>query len=135
MIPTPVEVADSLSAYNAQTDKWHSAVWHFFYQLESSKYAPINFSATGGVNVVSGTAGKKILIYSLFFTVGGATEVTLKDGNNNISGPMDFGDTSEPRGIVVPLTILPIELGSGNSFVISISSSVQVSGMVIYRLV
>lgn len=135
MPPTPVEVADSLLIYNAPLDQWYPAVWHLFYQQGSSKYAAINFSTVGGFAVISGTAGKKILIYSLAFTVGGATEVTLKDGDTNISGPMDFGDTSEPRGVVVPLTILPIELGSGNSFVISISSSVQVSGMVIYRLV
>ena len=134
MPPKPVEVADTISIYDPALDKWFEGNWNIFYQQDTSKYAAINFSSVGDSTVIGGTPGKKILLYSIWLTIGSETNITFKDGSTNISGPMDFAGASEPRGIVVPLLALPIQLGEGNSFVINSSSAAQVSGTAVYRL-
>lgn len=75
---------------------------------------------------------EKIRIVSIFFTVAGEVNITLYGGEFEISGPMDFGGTSEPRGIVIPFPYSPLELREGKSFRIHLSAAVQVSGTVCY---
>jgi len=92
--------------------------------------AKIDFADAGDHTVVAGIAGQKIKITSLVWTVGGETNITLLDGATEITGPMDFGGTDEPRGIVITQGFLPYELTEGAAFVINSSLAVQVSGYV-----
>lgn len=92
--------------------------------------AKIDFSGSGDNTIVSGQAGKKIKLASLVLTVGGETNLTLKAGATAITGPMDFGGTDEPRGIVDTHGYCALELATGQSFVINSSAAVQVSGYV-----
>lgn len=92
--------------------------------------AKIDFATAASHTIVAGQAGKKIKITSLIFTVGGETNLTLKSGSTALTGPMDFGGTDEPRGMVCTQGFLPYELAEGEAFVITSSSAVQVSGCV-----
>lgn len=132
MPPTPVEITSSLMIYDAAANTWSKGVWNLFRRDGAYKYAAIDFSSSGNNIIISGISGKKIYISTLILTVGGETNITLYDGATAISGPMDFGGTAEPRGIVVPFGIFPIELGAGNNFIIESSNAVQVSGTAIY---
>lgn len=92
--------------------------------------AKIDFAGAGDNTVVTGVAGKKIHITGIMLTVGGETNMTLKDGGVAITGPMDFGGANEPRGFVDTQGFLPYTLSTGQSFVINSSLAVQVSGKV-----
>ncbi len=92
--------------------------------------AKIDFADAGDHTIVPGVEGQKIKITSLAFTVGGETNLTLLDGATEITGPMDFGGTDEPRGIVITQGFLPYELTEGAAFVINSSLAVQISGYV-----
>ena len=92
--------------------------------------AKIDFATSGDHVIVAGVAGQQIKITSLVFTVGGETNITLMDGAAEITGPMDFGGTDEPRGIVHTQGFLPYELTEGAAFGINSSNAVQVSGCV-----
>ena len=92
--------------------------------------AKIDFSGSGDNTIVTGQAGKQIKLASLVFTVGGETNITLKAGAVAITGPMDFGGTNEPRGVVDTHGYCALELAVGQSFVINSSAAVQVSGYV-----
>lgn len=91
---------------------------------------PINFKATLTQTVVTGAAGVTINITSIMFTVGGETNITLNDGTSDLTGPMDFGGTDEPRGMVHPASFLPLTITTGRSFIINSSLDVQVSGFI-----
>jgi len=95
-------------------------------------YTAINIATAGDHTIISAVSGRKICITSIFFTVAGEVDVTLKDGTTAISGPMDFGGTSEPRGMVSNFGDVSIELTPGKAVVIPLSAAVQVSGTVCY---
>ena len=135
MPPIPVEVANSLQVYDPATDKWFKGLWSIFREDGANKYAAINFSLAETKIIITGTAGKRICVSAIVLVVGGETNLTLYDASTAISGPMDLGGSSEPRGMVIPLGITPLELGFGNDFKIGSSIAVQVSGTVIYQLV
>lgn len=90
--------------------------------------AMIDFSDGADEIVVAGQVGKKIKITSLMFTVGGETDIELFNGDVAITGPMDFGGTNEPRGMVSNHGYVPYELSAGSSFIIKTSAAVQISG-------
>lgn len=88
----------------------------------------ISFSSTVAQELVEGVAGKKIKLTSLMFTVGGDTDITLQDGVDDLTGPMAFGGTDEPRGMVDNHGYVPYEVATGRSFYMKCSAAVQVSG-------
>ncbi len=92
--------------------------------------AKIDFTGTGDHTIVSGQAGKQIKVATIVFTVGGETNITIKAGATAITGPMDFGGTDEPRGIVDTHGYCAYELPAGAALVIHSSIDVQVSGYV-----
>lgn len=94
--------------------------------------AEIDSAAGGNILSIGGTAAVKINVTSLVFTVGGATNITLLSAANDISGPMDFGGTNEPRGMVANHGEMALQCGTNEAFVINSSAAVQVSGYVIY---
>jgi len=90
--------------------------------------AVINFATSGNHTIVTGVAGSVIKITKLMFTVGGETNITFYGGAVALTGPMDFGGTDEPRGIVDTQGFLPYEVAEGESFIMNSSGAVQVSG-------
>jgi len=128
--PVSIETRDRASIYNAVIDEWFEG-WQAVFR-PSALYAAINIASAGAHIIVPGVSNKKIRIVSLFFTVAGEVDITLYDGATAISGPMDFGAASEPRGIVIPFPYSPLELGSGNDFKITLSAAIRVSGTVCY---
>ena len=128
--PQQIETRDRASIYNAVLNEWFEA-WQAVFR-PSAIAAAINISTALTHTIIPGVTGKKIRIVSLFFTVAGEVNVTLYDGALAISGPMDFGAASEPRGIVIPFPYSPLELSEGAAFAINLSAAVQVSGTVSY---
>ena len=134
MLPIPNEVANTLSIFDPNLQTWSMGWWNIFTQRNSNKVAAINIASIGSNLVVSGVAGKSICITSLAWTVAGEVNITLYGGASAISGPMDFGGSSEPRGMVSNFGFHHIEIPEGQGFSISLSDAVQVSGMVCYHL-
>lgn len=132
MPPLPVEIENSLKIYESKNDKWSKGIWNLFRKEGAYKYAAINFSLAEAAVIITGKPGTRICISTLFFTVDGQTDIIFYDGEIAISGPMSFGGVSEPRGMVIPLGIFPIELGVGVDFKIESLIAVQVAGTVIY---
>ena len=95
--------------------------------------AVINIATAASHTIIAAVSGRKIIITSFFFTAGGEVNVTLKDGTTALTGAMDFGGESEPRGIVSNFGDNAIELTPGNAFVITLSAAIQVSGLVCYH--
>jgi hypothetical protein len=85
--------------------------------------------------IVPYASGRRIKIHFLTLTVGGEVNMTLYDGLFPFTGAMDFGGTSEPRGIVMPPDGIPIPLHLNADFKILLSAAVQVSGFVLYSYV
>lgn len=94
--------------------------------------AVIDISTSGDNTIITGTATKKIRIYSLVFVSEGTVSITLKDGATAISGAMAF---SANMGFSENFWPAPITLSSGNAFVINLSAAVAVRGFVIYTQV
>ena len=90
----------------------------------------IDLATTGDHTLVAGQAGKKIKVTSMVFTVAGETNITIKAGATAVTGPMDFGGTNEPRGMVISHGYVPYEIAAGSSLVINSSAAVQVSGYI-----
>jgi len=132
MPPIPVEIADRISVYDPVKDTWYEGTWNLFSLDSISKYAAINLNTAGNHTIIEGTTGSVIRITSIILTVGGETNITLYDGSLPISGPLDFGGSSEPRGMVSNFAANPLRLSNGNSLIINSSAAVQVSGIVCY---
>lgn len=96
--------------------------------------AAINIATAADHTVIAAVSGKKIKITSLLLIAGGEVNITFKDGSTALTGAMDFGGTSEPRGMVSNFGDNALELTPGNAFVITLSGAVQVSGLVCYYL-
>jgi hypothetical protein len=101
--------------------------------VEGFEYSIINIATAATHVIVEAIAGRKILISFLTWTVGGEVNITLYEGANPISGAMDFGGASEPRGIVMHPDAGYLELDEGKAFRILLSAAVQVSGFLLYR--
>ncbi len=128
--PKQVETRDRASIYNATLNEWAEA-WQAIFR-PSANAAAINIATATTHTIIPGVSGKRIKLISLFFTVAGEVNVTLYNGITAISGAMDFGGTSEPRGMVAPFPYSPLELSEGENFRIALSAAVQVSGTVCY---
>lgn len=128
--PFSIETRDRASIFNKSLNEWFEG-WQSVFR-PSALYKPINIAAAATHTIIPGVSRKRIRIVSLFFTVAGEVNIILYDGSVAISGPMDFGGTSEPRGIVVPFPYSPLELGEGSDFKIGLLVAVQVSGSVCY---
>ncbi len=96
------------------------------------QYAPFRSNSTDPIEIVGATAGQKIHVVNLVFTVTGAVAVILYSGTDPISGAMDFGDTEEPKGAVIPLGFGPIVCRTGEAFNIDLDAAVFISGFCTY---
>lgn len=95
----------------------------------------IDIATAATHEIIAGSPGRRIRITQMFFTVGGDVNITLYNGSEAMTGPMDFGGVSEPRAIVIPNDGRPLILDDGAAFNILLSAAVQVSGLVNYRYV
>jgi len=128
--PLQIETRDRALIYNAVLDLWFEG-WQAVFR-PSAVPAAINISSAATHIIIPGVPQKSIRIVSFFFTVAGEVNITLYDGAVALSGPMDFGGTSEPRGISIPFPYSPLTIAAGNDFKINLSAAVQVSGTVCY---
>lgn len=94
--------------------------------------AVINDSDGGNVLSITAVPNKKHKITTIVLTVAGATNITFLTAATALSGPMDFGGTDEPRGMVTNHGNFPLECATNEAFNITSSAAVQVSGYVIY---
>lgn len=97
---------------------------------------PINISASGNSTLVSGATGKQIKVFRLKLLVGGATNITIKDGSTTVlDGPLDF---SANEGMILDFTNIDMPpwytTSSGNDLVINSSNAVQLGGNLDYLL-
>lgn len=92
----------------------------------------ISFAGAASHEIIAAVAGKKIKITNLMFTVAGEVNITLQSAATALSGALDFGAVSEPRGMVHALGSFPLETAAGEAFNILASTGVQVSGYVTY---
>lgn len=131
-MPDPLQVVtqDRAAIYNAVLSEW-SEGWQAVFRPSALPVA-IDISTQATHEIISGISQKAIRLVSLFFTVAGEVDITLYSGSREISGPMDFGGTSEPRGIMISFPYSPLELGIGEDFKIKLSAAVQVSGTACY---
>lgn len=95
-------------------------------------YASFSENTIDTHEMVGATAGQKIHIVNLVFTVAGAVGITLMSGATDISGPLDFGDTGEAKGAVIPLGLGPIVCGTNEAFNIDLDAAVYVNGFCTY---
>ena len=102
-------------------------------EVQTLDRAKIDIATAATHEIIAGTTGKKIHIHNMIFTVAGEVNVTLLTGDTDISGAMDFGGESEPRGMVGTLGLAPLICDSGEAFNITLSAAVQVSGFAIYH--
>jgi hypothetical protein len=129
-IPRLVETADQGMIYDSARNLWYPAYQSVF--RVNPDAAEINISAIGMNEIIPAKQSASIRIINIFFTVAAEVNVRFYQGQFAISGPMDFGGDGEPRGIVIPYPYAPLGLYSDNSFIISLSAAVQVSGSVCY---
>jgi hypothetical protein len=129
-LPADILIKDRGSIYNAITDTWLAGFQAIF--RPSAISLPINLAGIASHVVIIGKQGLSIKIVSLFFTVSGATNVTFWAGAVPLTGPMDFGDSGEPKGIVIPFPFSPLELDAGAGFIIQSSTAVRISGAVCF---
>jgi len=90
--------------------------------------AKIDIATAADNEIIAATAGQKIHVVSLTFTMSAENDITLKDGATAISGAMPFGGTSEPKGATFNLNPFPLVMTVNTAFNITLSQSQQVSG-------
>lgn len=82
--------------------------------------------------IIAATAGQKIHVVNLFFTVAGEVDITFKKATTALTGVLDFGAAGEPRGAMIPLGVGPLVCGSGQAFNMTLGQNVLVSGFCTY---
>jgi len=96
------------------------------------QYAPFRSQSTDPIEIVEASAGFKIHVVNLVFTVTGPVAVVLLSAADPISGAMDFGDEGEPKGMVLPLGLGPIVCGTNEAFNLDLDAAVWISGFCTY---
>ena len=94
--------------------------------------AVINIATQATHDIIAAVADVKHHICSIFFTVAGDVNLTLRDEAGLLTGAMDFGGTDEPRGMTHNFGHIPLVCGTNKAFQITLSAAVQVSGVVTY---
>ncbi len=94
----------------------------------------ISGSYNGGVELIAANATKKIKITNIFLVVSGAVSLKFQRGATDLTGAMEFGDTDEPRGMVVPLGSSPMETAINENFKINANAADNIMGYCNYYL-
>lgn len=91
---------------------------------------PVSFSSSGNNIVVPGTANKRIQIHRLWIMFGGNVDIVFKSGSTSLSGTLSMvtGGT-----FTLDISGEPwFPCGIGEDFIINLSDSISVNGMVYY---
>ena len=99
---------------------------------KDSGVAPIELLLAGTQIVIHPTSAYKIYIASIALTVSGETVISFGFGALGSSGPMYFGGTNQPMGIVIPMADSPAPCGMGGFSVTSSGTLVSVGGFAVY---
>lgn len=94
--------------------------------------AAFHKNASGDNIIITGTAGTKIKVVFIMFTVAADVNVTFFSGGTELSGVMDFGGTDEPRGMVASHGPAPLVCGVAEDFIINLSGAVYIDGYCTY---
>ena len=94
--------------------------------------AAIDHGASGANVIITGSAGTKIKVVFIMFTVFAEVDVTFMSNSTPLSGEMDFGGTDEPRGMVAPMGIGPLVCETAEDFVIDLSGAIHIDGYCTY---
>lgn len=94
--------------------------------------AAIDDSDGGNALAITAVAAKKHHITMIVLTVDGATNIAFLTAATPLSGPMDFGGSGEPKGMVSNFGNFPLVCATNEAFNITSSAAVQVSGYVVY---
>lgn len=80
--------------------------------------------------IIPGVAGQTILVYSLFFVMGGDAFVTIQSGATPLTGAMDM---LENGSVVLDYNRRPwFRCADGEDFVINLSDAVSIDGRCYY---
>ncbi len=94
--------------------------------------AKIDFSTAITHEIIAAVAGEIIKIQNIMLTVAAETLLTFKSATTAISGPLAFGGTDEPHGMVHSFGDFPLCLTVSEAFQITSALPSQVSGYVTY---
>jgi hypothetical protein len=90
--------------------------------------APINLAATGAL--VAASIGKVVRVYKMLVAVATTTTITFADGATALSGAITL---SAGAPLVLPFDTTPwMQTSPGNALNITLGSSVQTSGIILY---
>lgn len=96
------------------------------------KRAVISENTAANNEIITAVATKKICIVNIAFTVAAEANIYLNSNANHMSGAMDFGAASEPRGFVANHGNFPLETVAGEAFKIESNTVAQISGYCTY---
>lgn len=89
-------------------------------------------NTSGNNPIITGSAGTQIKVVFIMLTVAAEVNVKFMSGATDLSGPMDFGGTDEPRGMVAPMGVGPLVCGVAEDFIIHLSGAVYIDGYCTY---
>jgi hypothetical protein len=101
---------------------------------KDSSVALIGLINVASQQVIRPTPGSNVYVACISFTVSGETNVTFGFGDIQMSGPMDFGGDSEPRGIVMAMGESPAPCAQAGFTIYSSEPTVWVGGFTTYYL-
>lgn len=99
---------------------------------KNERTAAINLGGPGTNEVIKVRSQYKIFIAAIILSVSNKTSITFRFGAFGLSGPMGFGDTDQPRAVVMAMGDSPVPCGEGPFHVISDGASASVGGFVVY---
>ena len=102
--------------------------------MPTGRQAKISIATAVNHEIVAAVTDRIICVTALAFTVAGNVNITLKSDATAISGAMDFGAASEPRGLTHGIGDNPLKTEAGEAFKITLSAAIQVSGYLTYHL-
>lgn len=93
---------------------------------------PIDTASAGDNVIIPAVPGATILVYSLFFVMGGTADVTIKSAATDLTGAMAM---LQYGSVVLDYNRRPwFHCGDGESFIINLSSGVSIDGRVYYTI-
>lgn len=101
-------------------------------KIEDSEFAVVNVSDAGDSSIVTGVAGFKIVVYSIFVVVSNTVTLTWKTGATTILGGAGLAING---GYHVESDFGICETVDGDSLVLGLSDAVQVGGGITYAFI
>jgi len=110
----------------------HVAVQSDVSSSKTVKRAVISENTAANNEIITAVAGKQLCIVNLALTIAAEANIYLNSNANHMTGSMDFGAASEPRGLVSNHGNFPLKTILGEGFFIESDTVAVLSGFVIY---